>query len=577
MSFTKKKTTTLKTKLIGALVALMACTLIVNICWNYYNQEEAIESELLEGSRSLSTMMGSVWTFASVNKEKINTSSSGEYDYKGLHCSLVGKSVGAIFSKTSDYSFRFVNFDPRNENDLPDEYEAEALAAFAEDETNVEYNGFSEVDGEKVYRYVYAMKVTEECLECHGQPAGEIDIAGYPKEGWDIGDLAGAGSIIVPTDVYFTNLENSIRHDALFFAGVIALVALGLYFALSKLVVVPLESMQSAFRNVGKGALDVRLDKGENTLYETREFSSMVYSFNNMASELSELYSNLEDQVAHRTEELNRANADLEAQRQKIERINEQLQEESQHKSDFLALVSHELRTPLTSILAFAELLEGELSDANTEARDQLKKIAGSGRSLLALVNNLLDSARIEAGKQTIAPDTLDLYDSVGSALSLVRPIAAEKSIELSFATKGAIPLIQSDPEMIERILQNLLSNAIKFTQEEGSVSVFAFHDEKKERVVIEIEDTGIGISEEQQQLVFDRFIQGDMTAGRKYGGSGLGLSLVSEMVELLGGTLSLTSELGKGSVFAVSLPLDCPATPIPRKDEDHVQDSTRR
>jgi signal transduction histidine kinase len=549
------RTVTLRTKFSGVLIVAMIILLTANLLWSYYSQKNATQSELLEESRTLSTMMTSIWDFASINKETINTSSTGVYDYKGLHCSLVGKAVGAIFSKNSDYSFRFVNSTPRNPDALPDGFESQALESFHAG--GREYYGFSEYRGEQVFRYVYVMNVNKNCMECHGAPRGELDISGFPKEGWEIGDIAGAGSIIVPVDIPMANMRNDLIQSVIFSVAAVLLATLIIYFTLFYLVLSPISSLQRAFRRVGKGDVDYRIRSTQSSLYSSREMASVLYSFNHMTDELSQLYHSLEERVSLRTEELREANHELELQRKQLYEVNAQLRQESIYKTDFLAMVSHELRTPLTSILAFAGLLRSSLPEEDHDAKEQLDRIVNNSQQLLELINNLLDTARIESGKQVVQKEVVDLYDTVGAVVDFIKPLAEAKGIKLKMTSKKGIPLIESDPDLIARALQNFMSNAIKFTPEGGSVVVHIGIDTKDRAVALSVADTGIGISPGQQKVIFERFIQSDMSINRSYGGSGLGLALCREVALLLNGSIEVKSELGVGSTFTIILPIE--------------------
>jgi len=549
-----KRTITLRAKLVGVVTLTMTMLLIVNLLWSYTRQSTSMEKELLNESRTLAIMMTSVWDFASINKDVINTSSSGEYDYKGLHCSLVGKVVGRLFSVNSDYTFRFVNLTPRNPNATPDEFEFEAFNSFLNNGTT-EYYGVANYEGMPVFRYVYMMEVKNDCLECHGGTRGEIDISGYPMEGWKIGDIAGAGSIIVPTTVPRQNLADNLRQNAFLNVTVLLVLAVILYLTLSRLVLTPMENLQVGLRSVAKGDVDHRLITPVGTMSSSREISSIFYSFNNMAEELSELYHGLESRVVQRTDELEKANRMLELQGEKLRIINEQLQNESQFKTDFLAMVSHELRTPLTSILAYSQLLRSTLDTENDDANEQLVRIINNSHQLLELINNLLDTLRIESGKWTVQNELVDLYDTVGETVALIDPLVTEKNLKLQVICENEVPLIESDPELLFRALQNLLSNAVKFTPEGGSIKIHLTSDEVAGTISIAVSDTGIGISPEQQQIIFDRFVQGNMSMSRTYGGSGLGLALCREISTLLGGSIRVESELEQGSVFTLTLP----------------------
>lgn len=283
-----------------------------------------------------------------------------------------------------------------------------------------------------------------------------------------------------------------------------------------------------------------------------------------MAQRLEELYGSLESQVAERTEQLSRANAELERQRRRVEEINAQLARDNQYKSDFLAIVSHELRTPLTSILAFAELLGESIGPGRPEARRQLEEIGKNGAILLEMVDNVLECARIQAGSETLNLELVDLNDLVGMVESAMVPVAAKKGVAFTTRVDFDVPLIMGDWEKLRRVLANLTSNAVKFTDAGGEVAVRVCceaDEDDARKVVMRVTDTGIGIPKEAQELIFERFRQENMSTVRRYGGSGLGLSLVKDLVAMMGGTVAVASEPGCGSTFTVELPVE---------EEDH-------
>lgn len=522
----------LKTKIIGLLSFVLLMLLIVDIAWTYESQKRATEAMLLEESRVLVTEMDAVWDFISINQDTINYTLEGAYEYKGLHCAIAGKSVAAFFSQNSDYTIRFTNITPRNIHNTPDAYESEALAQFAEhpgDPDREMYYGFAEYQGESVFRYVSAMKVTEHCIECHGAPQGELDPTDYEKEGWQTGDLAGAVSVIVPTQMYYENMAGAVVSNVLFFLAIMLCMATIIYVVLTRLITRPLEELRHSLADLSDA----------------------------MASSLSSLYGNLESEVDERTMQLSAANEELERQRRHVEEVNDKLKRENQYKSDFLAIVSHELRTPLTSILAFTDLMADSVPRADELVRKQLEEIDKNGRILLEMVDNVLETARIQAGSERLNLEFVDLSDVVGMVEASSLSLAAKKRIALATRVAGDVPLILSDWEKVRRILVNLVSNAIKFTPEEGSVSVDVRFDEGARLVVIEVADDGIGIPADKQELIFERFAQENMSTVRRYGGSGLGLSLVKDLAAMLGGAVSLESRVGEGSVFRVVLPAD--------------------
>ncbi len=233
-------------------------------------------------------------------------------------------------------------------------------------------------------------------------------------------------------------------------------------------------------------------------------------------------------------------------------RISDELKHASEAKSKFLASMSHELRTPLNAILGFSELLMDDTSGVyDSQKRMQfLEQIHRGGKHLLALINDVLDLSKIEAGQMELMPITFNIAEAVNAAVESVRPIADQKSIRLVVDVEG-LSDFNADPDKFRQILLNLLSNAIKFTADGGRVSVSA--EQRRREVVVGVADTGIGISQEDQAKLFMEFQQvGDRRRSGQQG-TGLGLALVKRLAELHGGTAWVESEVGKGSRFYVS------------------------
>ena len=189
------------------------------------------------------------------------------------------------------------------------------------------------------------------------------------------------------------------------------------------------------------------------------------------------------------------------------------------------------------------------------EADECIGKIKSHSQSLLEMINNVLDLARIEAGDVQVSREPIDIVDLMDEIESLTKSLAIKKKLRFDFEIQGEIPIFAGDWYQLERILLNLTSNAVKFTDEGGMVRVLTHYEFGSEKILFEVSDTGIGISSEDIVSIFDRFTQVDASITRKYGGSGLGLSLVKKTLDLLGGSVEVESELGKGSVFTVSVP----------------------
>jgi CheY-like chemotaxis protein/signal transduction histidine kinase len=268
-------------------------------------------------------------------------------------------------------------------------------------------------------------------------------------------------------------------------------------------------------------------------------------------SELEQINSRLEEQtqlLERQKEELGEAQVTLSARADELQRANE-------YKSEFLANMSHELRTPLNSTLILAKLLadnkEGNLSATQVKFA---KTITSAGNDLLALINDVLDLSRIEAGKVELAPQQVPLAAAIESLVKTFQPAADQKHVRFSWAIEPGVPeQIETDPQRLGQILKNLLSNAFKFT-EKGEVALRVFVP-YGDSVAFAVRDTGVGIAPHQQEVIFEAFRQADGSIHRKFGGTGLGLSISRDLAALLGGAIAVQSAPGEGSVFTLTLP----------------------
>jgi signal transduction histidine kinase len=231
-----------------------------------------------------------------------------------------------------------------------------------------------------------------------------------------------------------------------------------------------------------------------------------------------------------------------------------QLEAASQHKSDFLASMSHELRTPLNAILGYAELLvDGIYGALPARPKDVLERIQNNGKHLLALINDVLDLAKIEAGQLTLTLEDYSLPEVVKSVVTATEPLATSKGLKFTATVQDGMPMAHGDARRVSQVLLNLVGNAIKFT-DEGEIEIGAKLD--KGQFVLTVRDTGPGIPDADQERIFGEFQQIDNSNTRKKGGTGLGLAISKRMVEMQGGTIAVESMLGQGSTFRVVLPV---------------------
>jgi signal transduction histidine kinase len=244
----------------------------------------------------------------------------------------------------------------------------------------------------------------------------------------------------------------------------------------------------------------------------------------------------------------------LQRQAIELERVNDALREADQLKSEFLALTSHELRTPLTGILGFTRLVMDGLYDDAEEMRSMLQDSYTSGQHLLGLLNDILDLAKIESGKLEVQPEPLNLAILLDEVKPIAEAYPRRPDVELFWPDMSGIPDVLVDPSRLKQVLLNLLSNALKFTKE-GSVAVQV--DRHPGFVALLVVDTGIGVSMEAQARLFQKFAQAEGGHSREFGGTGLGLVICKHLMEMMGGTIALTSEgLGKGSTLRITVPI---------------------
>jgi signal transduction histidine kinase len=257
-------------------------------------------------------------------------------------------------------------------------------------------------------------------------------------------------------------------------------------------------------------------------------------------------------------DELGALAANINRTSERLGRLYQELEEVSQHKSAFLANMSHELRTPLNAVLGYAELLvDGIYGELAERPKGVVERIRNNGKHLLALINDVLDLAKIEAGQLNLTIEDYSLPEVVDSVVAATKPLAAAKRLKFTASVERGLPMARGDARRVSQVLLNLVGNAIKFT-DHGEVVIGAAAEGRQ--FVVTVRDTGPGIADADQERIFGEFQQIDNTNTRKQGGTGLGLAISKCMIEMQGGMISVESVLGLGSTFRVVLPVQVEA-----------------
>jgi signal transduction histidine kinase len=399
------------------------------------------------------------------------------------------------------------------------------------------------------YVYYQPIRAKKSCLgPCHSPPEGAGAYSTHVRPIGKIsaqapGDLLAICRITIPNEDTESAL---IWNKATLLATAIVTVFLAMfasYVIVRYVIVKPLRHLRDVSDSISRGDISQRAD-----IHTGDEFEELAVAFNRMLRHLTTIQ-----------EELRQVNASLDGKVDELAQVNMRLYEMNMLKSDFLSTMSHELRTPLNSILGFSDVLAA-IDALDEKQKRYVQNIQKSGRTLLDMINDILDLAKIESGKMETRLSEFRIDLVVGAQCEMARPLSEKKNIDLESRLPTDPPPMRQDQARVQQILNNLLSNAIKFTPEGGRITVSVERDQR-DFMVLKVADTGVGIAEEDQQAIFEKFRQGRtaMPGGdamtREHSGTGLGLSIVKELCKLLGGEVTVQSELGKGSVFTVRLP----------------------
>ncbi|MHC4722006.1 MAG: sensor histidine kinase [Planctomycetota bacterium] len=428
---------------------------------------------------------------------------------------------------------RWIRFDESDEDEsagLSGQQKKE-IERLKSDEHSYDIAWIAEGESVAMNNYVQIVRATDACISCHN---AQGSAAAFNKN-------QPVGVLVVQTtarEIEGTRLMNRIWITiAWLLAATGAMVAF--YTIAQRIILSPIRQLRALVNNISEGNLDARSAIKSNDEYE----------------KLSDAFNNMLDGLQESQEKLRQANKQLDAKIAQLSDRNIELFKANKLKSEFLANMSHEFRTPLNAILGFAQLLREKPGEDFEKLKRYAQNIIESGRSLLNMINDLLELAKAEAGKIEMRIEKTSIQELCRGLVAFFSPLAQEKMIKVRLAIDEDIPLVQTDSGKVQQILYNLLSNAVKFTPQRGRVEIAAkMLDDKAVR--ISVIDTGPGISPQDQEKIFEKFRQVDGSITRPGTGTGLGLAICKELATLLAGNISLESEPGTGSTFHLDIPV---------------------
>jgi signal transduction histidine kinase len=413
------------------------------------------------------------------------------------------------------------------------------------------------------YQFFTPVRVmNKRCWVCH--TSQNLGVSGMPPQ--EIGDMIAVLKLSMPDEKTQIALawNNAILIGTAIITAFLAVIAA--YLIVRYIIVKPLGHLRDVSDRISQGDISLRAE-----LHTGDEFERLATAFNRMLREL-----------ANNAEELKDVNNNLNVKVDELAQANMRLYEMNRLKSDFLATMSHELRTPLNAIIGFSDVLES-IASLDEKQKRYVRNIQTSGKVLLEMINDILDLAKIESGRMEVRLSDFRIEQLITAQCDMARPLTERKNIDLETEIEPDLSEMFQDQAKVQQILNNLLSNAIKFTPEGGRIVISA-RREAGHSLLLTVTDTGVGIAEEDQVAIFEKFRQGKsvLSGGdamtREYSGTGLGLSIIRELCKLLGGEISLESELGKGSTFTVRLPWT--RIDVPKHDvlqSDYVDDASDR
>jgi len=414
-------------------------------------------------------------------------------------------------------------------------YQKEIIKQLVDSDENIDFAWLERNKGPAINNYIQLVRAKESCMACH-HPEGSTNKAFNKNQP--------VGAIVVRTPAREIGKTLFINRTMVIIAYILAATGaiIAFYAIAQRIILSPIRQLRALVSNVAEGNLDAR-----SAIKSNDEYQKLSDAFNEMLDGLQLSQQKLRD-----------ANTQLDAKIAQLSDRNIELFKANQLKSEFLANMSHEFKTPLNSILGFAQLLNEKPADNPEKSKRYAENIIASGRSLLNMITDLLDLAKAEAGKMELKIERTSIQDLCQGLVAFFSPMTEESMLKVKLNVSEDIPIVQTDTGKVQQILYNILSNAIKFSPEKGKVEINAIMLDDV-TVRISVTDSGPGISEENQVHIFEKFRQLDGSITRNTSGTGLGLAISKELSDLLAGTLSVESELEKGTTFHLDIPVNLP------------------
>ncbi len=441
-------------------------------------------------------------------------------EFERITPSAFTKALADFAARRVPYRLKIAVNNAQDPDHLPTEFEKQAILQFEKGEATV-FSRLVQNDGHIWFNYAAPLVFENECVNCHSKKITT--------------EVLGCISVSFPADTIYCAVTETKRTFTAYLVVSLVLMLSLLYLMLRKLVIAPLKSLKESSDRIEQGQLDVRVD-----LDASEEWAKVAGSFNRMVESLANQQKRLECEVEKAVSELSKAYEDL----KQVER----------YKSEFFSNITHDLKTPITAIKGATELLEKRLDDT-PKVRAYLDIQKRNVQKLSAMVEDLLDCARIESGGLELHTEETDLAEVVEDAILMVTPIAMGKGVEIRYDVPRESMVAPVDRVRLEQAISNLLSNAIKFSPKGYPVEVRLVAEDNN--ALISVEDYGPGISEEEQERVFQKFFRRSNEKASE--GMGLGLAIAKGIVEAHGGRIWVSQPQHQGVILNISLPLNDP------------------